>query len=146
MDEISVNLSPDNYINPHRSVLGLGNYDVNVIMAALQLKEMNLVWYDKRKEISHESLELSRAFGYIMNIPASEYTFGFVTLPIKSRHWISIRRMQHDDKFYNLDSKLSKPKCIGDDGELVTYLQTEMKSNDKEIFLVFPRTSDEIGS
>lgn len=143
MDEIAVNLSPDYYINPHRSVLGLGNYDVNVIMAALQVKEMNLVWFDKRKEISHENLELSRIFGFILNIPASEYTFGFVTLPIKSRHWICIRRLQHDDKFYNLDSKLDRPKCIGGDDELVKYLQTEMRSNDKEIFLVFPQTSSE---
>lgn len=135
MDEISVNLSPEYYVNPHRSVLGLGNYDVNVIMAALQAHGMNLIWYDKRKEISLESLEISTTFGYILNIPSSEYTFGFVTLPIKSRHWISIRRL-HDGKFYNLDSKLDRPKCIGGDDDLVRYLQTEMKSNDKEIFLV----------
>lgn len=141
MDEISVSLSPEYYINPHRSVLGLGNYDVNVLMAALQTKEMNMFWFDKRKEITHESLEISKTFGYILNIPASDYTFGFVTLPIKSRHWICIRRL-YDEKFYNLDSKLDKPKCIGNDDELVKYLLTEMKSNDKEIFLVFPHSTD----
>lgn len=125
-----------------RSVLGLGNYDVNVIMAALQSRDMNLVWYDKRKEISPESLEISKTFGYILNIPTSTYSFSFVTLPIKSRHWICIRRLK-DDKFYNLDSKLDKPMCIGNDEDLVKYLQIEMKSNDKEIFLVFPQSADE---
>jgi josephin len=135
MDEISLNLSPDNYINPHRSVLGLGNYDVNVLMAALQSKQMNLEWFDKRKEITLENLDSSNTFGYILNIP-SDYTFGFVTLPIKSRHWISIKRLK-DEKFYNLDSKLDKPKCLGNDEEFIKYLQNEMKSNDKELFLVY---------
>jgi josephin len=33
LDEICSRLSPDHLINPHKSVLGLGNYDINVIMA-----------------------------------------------------------------------------------------------------------------
>jgi josephin len=36
-------------INPHKSLLGLGNYDVNVIMASLQIKGFQAVWFDKRK-------------------------------------------------------------------------------------------------
>lgn len=135
MDEISMNLSPENYINPHRSVLGLGNYDVNVLMAALQSKQMNLEWFDKRKEISLSNLDTSKTFGYILNIP-SDYTFGFITLPISSRHWICVKKLK-DDKFYNLDSKLEKPKCLGSEEDFVKYLQNEMKSNDKELFLVY---------
>lgn len=42
-------LSPDTMLNPHKSVLGTGNYDVNVIMAALQHKGHAAVWWDKRK-------------------------------------------------------------------------------------------------
>ena len=42
-------LSPDSFFNPHRSMLGLGNYDVNVLMAALQQKNLETVWFDKRK-------------------------------------------------------------------------------------------------
>jgi josephin len=30
-------------------MFGLGNYDVNVIMAALQDKGFETVWFDKRK-------------------------------------------------------------------------------------------------
>lgn len=132
MDQICAGLS-DEYINPHKSVLGLGNYDVNAIMVALETKGKSLVWFDKRKEINSSSLELERAFGFILNIP-SDYTFGFLTLPIKSRHWICIKRI---DKFYNLDSKIDKPKHIGGEDDLVKYLQDEMKGNDKELFIVF---------
>jgi len=42
-------LSPDSFINPHRSLLGFGNYDVNVLMAAVQMKECETIWFDKRK-------------------------------------------------------------------------------------------------
>ena len=48
LDAISYNLSPDTLFNPHKNVLGLGNYDVNVIMAALQLRDYETVWFDKR--------------------------------------------------------------------------------------------------
>lgn len=139
LDEICSNLAPGEYINPHRSVLGLGNYDVNAIMVALETKSMSLVWFDKRKEITSSSLELTRAFGFILNIP-SDFTFGFVTLPISSRHWICIRKMP-DNNFYNLDSKIDWPKCIGTENDFVKYLQDEMKSKDKELFIVFPKDS-----
>lgn len=49
LDEICRSLSPDEWINPHRSVLGLGNYDVNVILSAVQQKGYEAVWFDKRK-------------------------------------------------------------------------------------------------
>lgn len=137
MDMICSSLSPDDYINPHKSVLGLGNYDVNAIMIALETKLKTLIWFDKRKEISSSSLELDRAFGFILNIP-SDFTFGFLTLPIKSRHWICIKKMS-DDKYYNLDSKLDRPKCIGSEDDFVKYLQDEMRNNDKELFLVFQK-------
>lgn len=49
LDEICEQLSPCEWINPHRSVLGLGNYDINVIMTALQTKGYEAIWFDKRK-------------------------------------------------------------------------------------------------
>lgn len=32
--------------------LGLGNYDINVLTAALQTKDYSIVWFDKRKDPS----------------------------------------------------------------------------------------------
>jgi len=46
-------LSPDTWINPHRSMLGIGNYDINVIMVALQSHGYETVWFDKRKLVLH---------------------------------------------------------------------------------------------
>ena len=48
LDAISYNLSPDSFVNPHKNMLGLGNYDVNVLMVALQLRDYEAVWFDKR--------------------------------------------------------------------------------------------------
>jgi len=47
-DEICYHLSPDTYINPHKNPIGLGNYDVNVLMTAVALKGFDTVWFDKR--------------------------------------------------------------------------------------------------
>lgn len=47
----SNSLAPQCVVNPHRSVLGTGNYDVNVIMAALQSRELAAVWWDKRRSV-----------------------------------------------------------------------------------------------
>lgn len=49
LDLICHSLSPDVWINPHKSLLGLGNYDINVIMKALQGKGCEAIWFDKRK-------------------------------------------------------------------------------------------------
>lgn len=35
--------------NPHKSMIGLGNWDVNVIMRALQTKDLQVSWFDRRK-------------------------------------------------------------------------------------------------
>jgi hypothetical protein len=43
-------LSPNTMVTPHKkSMLGNGNYEVNVIMAALQTKGYEAVWWDKRR-------------------------------------------------------------------------------------------------
>ena len=48
LDSICYQLNPEAFINPHKNALGLGNYDVNVMMAALQLKDYEAVWFDRR--------------------------------------------------------------------------------------------------
>lgn len=50
LDEICKELAPSARIfNPHRSSLGLGCYDVNVIIAALSKRNLDVIWFDKRK-------------------------------------------------------------------------------------------------
>ncbi|CAH1403607.1 unnamed protein product [Nezara viridula] len=138
LDEICQALSPHVWINPHKSFLGLGNYDVNVIMAALQRKGCEAVWFDKRKP--PECLELSHIQGFILNVP-SDYRFGFVLLPLKKRHWIAIRQVS--GVYYNLDSKLDSPHMIGQANDLMAYLKEQLDSRDKELFVVVNQDVEE---
>ena len=54
LDSICESLSPRSTrqsfsVNPHRNSLGFGNYDVNVLMCALQQKKLTAIWFDRRK-------------------------------------------------------------------------------------------------
>ncbi|KAJ8941227.1 hypothetical protein NQ318_015659 [Aromia moschata] len=131
LDIICHSLSPDHWINPHKSVLGLGNYDINVIMKALQAKGYETIWFDKRKDPS--CLNLQNIDGYILNVP-TDYKISFITLPLRRRHWITIRQI--NGLFYNLDSKLDFPQVIGMERGLLNYLREELDCKDKELFLV----------
>lgn len=55
-------------------------------------------------------LHLKSIFGFILNVP-SEYKIGFITLPLRRKHWIAIREI--NSIYYNLDSKLETPEIIG---------------------------------
>lgn len=68
-----------------------------------------------------------------MNVP-TEYKLGFITLPLRRRHWISIRSLE--GQFWNLDSKFDEPVLIGNDEKLYEYIRNQFSSNDKELFVV----------
>ncbi|XP_026329774.1 josephin-1-like [Hyposmocoma kahamanoa] len=138
LDGICSRLSPNVWINPHRSLLGLGNYDINVIMAALQKKGCEAIWFDKRKDPG--CLNLSHICGFILNVP-SDYKLGFVMLPLRRRHWITIRQI--GGSFYNLDSKLDAPQLIGRSSELIAYLKEQLESKEKELFVIVSREVEE---
>lgn len=131
LDDICYKLSPDAMLNPHKSVLGIGDYDVNVIMAALQQKGHAAIWWDKRRNIN--SLHLPSVKGLMMNIP-SEIDLGLFKLPLKRRHWIAILAI--DDIFYNLDSKLKKPAVIGERDKMRAYLEKQLGQKNSELLLI----------
>ncbi|XP_041364493.1 josephin-2-like isoform X2 [Gigantopelta aegis] len=141
LDELCNKLSPDAFFNPHRSILGLGNYDVNVIMAALQKKGYDTIWFDKRKSI--DCLQFENIMGFILNIP-TEYKWGFVRLPIHRKHWISIKCI--NNQYVNLDSKLDCPEIIGDSAALKEFLHNQLMDNDKELLLVVAQEVGETGA
>ncbi|XP_076064074.1 josephin-1-like [Oratosquilla oratoria] len=131
LDTICYSLSPDNWFNPHKSVFGTGNYDINVIMAALASKSCGIVWFDKRKD--PEVIVLEKTVGFILNVP-SEYRLGPLQLPLRRKHWIAIRNIR--GVYYNLDSKLEAPEIIGRGAELLKYLGDELRCKEKELFIV----------
>ncbi|XP_076010898.1 josephin-2 [Genypterus blacodes] len=140
-DDICKRLAPQCVVNPHRSVLGTGNYDVNVIMAALQSRELAAVWWDKRRSL--QNLCPSSVQGFILNVP-SRVSLGFVSLPLRRRHWLAVRQV--NGQYFNLDSKLKSPVCIGGEAELCTFLSEQLSQEVAEMLLVVQREVEEDGS
>uniref|UniRef100_A0ACB8EUR3 Josephin-2 n=1 Tax=Sphaerodactylus townsendi TaxID=933632 RepID=A0ACB8EUR3_9SAUR len=139
--ELRAKLAPDARWNPHRSFLGTGNYDVNVIMAALQSVGLVAIWWDKRRPL--EQLSLEGVLGFIVNVP-SNVSLGFLSLPMRRRHWIAVRQL--DGTYYNLDSKLKAPVPIGGEAELRLFLQEVLSQGPCELLLVVPHEAEEAGS
>lgn len=134
LQDIFQRLSPNTMVTPHKkSMLGNGNYDVNVIMAALQTKGYEAVWWDKRRDVS--IIALSSVTGLIMNLPSS-LSWGPVKLPLKRQHWICIREV--GGTYYNLDSKLKLPERIGTEDELRSFLKCQLRGKNCELLLVVP--------
>ncbi|XP_061771272.1 josephin-2 [Nerophis ophidion] len=140
-DDICRRLAPQCVVNPHRSMLGTGNYDVNVIMAALQSRDLAAVWWDKRRTV--DSLHIAKVQGFILNVP-SRVSLGPVFFPVRRRHWLAVRQVH--GQFYNLDSKLKSPACIGGDAQLRTFLGEQLSQDVAEMLLVVRRDVEEDGS
>uniref|UniRef100_A0A914EMN9 ubiquitinyl hydrolase 1 n=1 Tax=Acrobeloides nanus TaxID=290746 RepID=A0A914EMN9_9BILA len=105
LDEICINLDESRWFNAHRSMLGLGNYDVNILISALEMKDFCMTWFDNR--LSARRINPDAVFGYIFNIPSTSF------IPfLKNRHWFSVIR--RGKNYYNLDSKLPEPIIIDD--------------------------------
>lgn len=149
LDKICESMTPRHLWNPHRNPFGLGNYDVNVLMAALKQEKFDVIWFDKRKKLT--TLNLPNIFGFIINIPVP---YSLLSLPIpfyEGKHWIALRQLpkysdSSESVYYNLDSKLSTPIVIGDsDNAFLEYLQAQINDVPQvEILLVVtPEVSDE---
>ena len=133
LDAISTRLSPNTWINPHKSMLGLGNYDINILMTGLQDWGYKTIWFDKRKSV--ETIQFENVYGFILNVPSNYKVFGVMPLPYNNKHWIAIKYFKNKG-YYNLDSNLSKPLHIGEKQELIELLRTELSSSEKELLLV----------
>ncbi|WKY16170.1 hypothetical protein Q1695_001113 [Nippostrongylus brasiliensis] len=91
LDTICYSLNDSRWFNPHRSMIGLGNYDANVLMSALALHD-------------YQNID-----ALIVNVPSKNF------IPFwKGRHWYTILRQQDSNKFFNLDSKLTTPQEVPD--------------------------------
>lgn len=146
LDLICKELAPTSrLINPHRSLFGLGCYDVNVIISALGKKDFDVIWFDKRKKLSN--LRLEKIYGFILNVPNTP-TYGFLNyIPMQAhiwsteKHWVTIKKI--GNYYYNLDSKLISPDCIGNDEALLQYLQSSSSIEQVEILIVVTKEDSE---
>lgn len=133
LDAICTRLSPNTWVNPHKSMIGLGNYDVNILMTGLQDWGYKTIWFDKRKSV--ETIQFENVYGFILNVPSNYKVFGVMPIPYNNKHWLAIKHFNNKG-YYNLDSNLSKPVHIGEKQELIELLRTELSSSEKELLLV----------
>ncbi|CEF60100.1 Josephin-like protein [Strongyloides ratti] len=131
LDKICEELDRSTWFNSHRSWLGLGDYDANVLMAALDKEGYTCTWFDSR--LTASSINHNEVFGYIFNVP-SESFFPFM----KKRHWFCVIRTEKN-YFYNLDSKLLSPSKISNFEE---FTDTLLAQGNTLILIKFPNTNE----
>ncbi len=85
-------------MNPHRSILGRGNYNINVIMKAVQLNGFEALWFDKRRPIT--ILNLIKVKGFILNVPSDFKIAGIISLPWERKHWIAVTKINDGIYYY----------------------------------------------
>lgn len=129
LDEIANSMSPDALVNPHRNLFGLGNYDANVLVLALQQCGYDIVWCDKRKTVHEHNLNFANILGFILNTLSRRHVLK-IPLPYAASHWIAFRRLtvHGESHYYNLDSKLRTPLPVAStDSEFVNYLEQRLR-------------------
>jgi len=141
-NSIAENLAPNAWINPHKSMFGLGNYDANVLIRAIQHKGFNVDWYDRRRRVNSETIPVDTdetIVGIICNRP----TRSLMGL-IKGAHWYSIRLLE--GKYYNLDSYLSYPICLSSVGIVHKHLQDLLDSSPEANILLVRKPTQQVSN
>eukprot|EP00008_Paramoeba_atlantica_P010499 CAMPEP_0201492706 /NCGR_PEP_ID=MMETSP0151_2-20130828/34424_1 /ASSEMBLY_ACC=CAM_ASM_000257 /TAXON_ID=200890 /ORGANISM="Paramoeba atlantica, Strain 621/1 / CCAP 1560/9" /LENGTH=210 /DNA_ID=CAMNT_0047879687 /DNA_START=51 /DNA_END=683 /DNA_ORIENTATION=- len=126
LDNICYFLSPGAFINPHKSIWGTGNYDVNVIMYALTSREKTCKWWDRRKDVSEMPIEGDNIFGIIVNRTSSKFA-GFW----KSKHWFAIVKVR--DTYFDFNSNLRTPVKFETREEILDFFRKEIKNGGEVI-------------
>jgi len=137
LDTICNQLDPNSWWwNEHRSFLGIGNFDVNVIMSALEKCEKELVWFDKRKD-PEDVLNSHNIYGFILNIRTDiRYKTWWLTNFMK-KHWIVVKGFNGD--YYEIDSKRNDPELLGKERDLYAHLRHQLGLPETELFLVLEK-------
>lgn len=125
-DKTCLVLSPNVWLNPHRSVWRIGDYDVNVVTMLLQQEGFSLKWHDRRTVLEPEILE--NIYCVLWNV-GSTSIWGRV---FGGRHWIALLR-SNDEQWINLDSDLLEPQVIGRQADCIRLLNSK---EDTHTFLV----------
>lgn len=114
---------------PHHNTL-TGNYDINVLISALEGKGKSITWHDRRNRASSIDLDGSdeRLMGVVLNVPVRRYAGLW-----RSRHWVTVRKI--DGVWYNLDSDLRSPLAFENAEEVKGFLDFVIDSGG-EVLLV----------
>ncbi|XP_055811740.1 josephin-like protein [Solanum dulcamara] len=101
---------------PHHNEI-TGNYDINVLIVALEQKGKTVVWHDKRNGASSIDLDGTddRLMGIVLNVPVRKFSGLW-----RSRHWVTLRCIQ--GVWYNLDSDFAAPYAFKDTQQVREFL------------------------
>lgn len=101
---------------PHHNAI-TGNYDINVLIAALKGKGKSVIWHDRRNGASSIDLDgpEDALMGIVLNVSVRRYAGIW-----RSRHWVTLRRIE--GVWYNLDSDLVVPRAFKDTDEVRKFL------------------------
>ncbi|VDN97297.1 unnamed protein product [Rodentolepis nana] len=136
-EELAPDCSP--FMNPHRNILGLGNYDANALIVALQETGHDIIWFDKRTSLADHRLDWSKIVGCILNARRKSIA------SVGGRHWVAFRGIATPDpevvNYYDLDSKLRKPVLVAKSHEeFSNYIERRLKElSDSQLLFVVPK-------
>jgi josephin len=118
------------------STLFTGNYDLTILLQALERKNYKLRAIDVNEPI--DKFDFKECFGLLLNIPLERPFFDRLPVIRKftkpGRHWLTIKSLDQE-KYYNFDSKLSHPELIGDQTKLINWLN-ELNRADTYMYIV----------
>lgn len=117
-----------------------GNYDLTIILDALESKQYTLRAIDKGDSL--EDIPFEECFGLLLNTTIERPFFDRLPL-IRSltkpgRHWSTIK-MIGDDQYYDFDSKLREPRLIGNKKDLINCLE-QLRPKDSYIYMVIEQS------
>lgn len=109
------------WFHPHRSVFGMGDYDANVLLFALEKEGCSTKWLTEKDDIS-SMLQLPSLFGFLVNVEGRHWMQKVIDLFVDgTRHWIAVSRYQ--DGFYLVDSKSAAARKMATEDEVVDFFR-----------------------
>lgn len=126
--------------HPHRSLFAMGDYDVNVLLVALQEKRIETTWLSESTDIRALLTSLNLV-GFLINTPSSNIfakLFGLVFE--QNRHWFAIPN--YSNSFYVVDSNCDQTTHLSH-SQLVDYIQSVQKHNGHILFAEHRQSSTE---
>lgn len=108
LNAIANELSPSSWLNPHKSIWGTGNFDVNVLLSTLKRHGYESDYFDNRNDILDviKLLQNPQTVGLICNIQSLSFWGQSLT-----RHWFAIRKVRPIDRCTILPCLLLLQDC-----------------------------------
>lgn len=122
------------WYNPHRSAIGMGNYDANVLLTALRRAHKTTAWLSEKDDIEHLLETKPNLCGFLVNVESKHWFRQISRIFFEGgRHWIAIVR--YEDQMFLVDSDDNFPSKFASHVELLDYLN-KVRSDEGHVMLV----------